>query len=215
LGEKKQRALRHDNEETLSRIINTSINKLVATRQPSKIATEDLSHAFKFKGSKKINRRLSRFLKGKMKERIEFKSETKGFGVERVNCAYGSQGCPICDKVDKKNRNGDKFKCSVCGHEGHSDTVAARAYKARLHDPEIKLRMKPKDVRAVLDSRHRGYLEACDEAVSAASPRATVHALTPDVVVRNTMRAGKKGGREPVSTLRPLGERKVKLGALT
>lgn len=216
LGEKKRLALKHDNEATLERIVNTSINQLVDSRKPSKIAMEDLSHAFKATGSKKANRRLSRFLKGKMKERLEFKSGAKGFGVEQVNCAYGSQGCPICGLVDKRNRNGDRFKCTHCGHGGHSDTVAARTCKARLHDPEIKLRMKPREVRAVLDSRHRGYLEARAAEASASAASATVHAPTPDAAARRTQCAGKKGGRAaPVGTLRPLGERKDKSEALS
>ena len=83
----------------------------------------------------------------------------EGFRHEQVNAAYGSQGCPCCDFVDDKNRNGDRFQCLHCGHEDASDRVAAMNYAKRLDDREIQRYTPYREVKSILLSRFRRRLE--------------------------------------------------------
>jgi IS605 OrfB family transposase len=129
----------------------------------SKIAchiTEDLSHTFVYDKSKKVNRKLSSWLRGKLQDRISFKALAEGFRHEQVNPAYGSQSCPSCEFVDYRNRTGDHFKCLYCGHEGRADRVAALNYARRYGDHEIGQYTPYRQVKTILLGRFHRRLEA-------------------------------------------------------
>jgi putative transposase len=139
--------------------INQAINELVRTKQVSLLITENLSHLFTYNKPKKVNRRLSFWLKGEIQNRIAFKALAEGFCHEQVNPAYGSQVCPLCDFVDSKNRIRDKFKCLHCGHEDASDRVAAMNYARRYGDANITLYTPYSEVKTILLDRFHRRLE--------------------------------------------------------
>lgn len=146
-------------KKTLEREINTAINELVKEKKPKVLITENLGSNFGFNKGKILNRRLSSWVRGVIQDRIAFKALVKGFHHEQVNPAYGSQGCPCCEFVDYKNRNGDHFKCLFCGHEDKADRIAALNYRRRYGDEEIGLYMPYDQVRTILLTRFHRRLE--------------------------------------------------------
>ena len=159
LGKQKQHATTTRFRTTLEREINTSINQLLQTKNPSLLITEDLRHTFKYDKSKQMNRRLSSWLRGKLQDRIAFKALAEGFRHEQVNPAYGSQSCPFCEFVDPRNRKNDHFQCLHCGHEDISDRIAAQNYARRFGDPEIGRYTPYRQVKTILLDRFHRRLE--------------------------------------------------------
>lgn len=160
LGTKKRDAIALRNKETIARIINEGLNKFMRNRRPSLVIVENLTHAFKFKGSRSMNRKLSGWVKGSLKERLEFKASAGRSSCKQVNAAYTSQTCPECGYVDRRNRTGDTFKCLNCGHEGHSDSIAAVNILSRNADHEITSYMSARSVQDVLFKRFRRRRES-------------------------------------------------------
>ena len=159
LGRKKQRARYIRDIGVIKTIVNRELN-LLFTRKTNPIKTivvEDLSARMKVHLGKKWNRRLSGWMRGYLQERIRYKAKKHGIEVSEVNPAHSSRECPRCHCTDKKNRQGDVFKCSHCGYHGHADLVAALNILGRLGDREIRKGLSPSRVKAVLDGRHVGW----------------------------------------------------------
>lgn len=57
-----------------------------------------------------------------LEQKIQYKSKH----LIKINSAYTSQTCHVCNSVDKANRKGRNFKCVACGHADHADLNAAR-----------------------------------------------------------------------------------------
>ncbi len=182
----------------LENIINRSINALLRERKPELLISEDLRHAFTFDKPKGMNRRLSSWVKGVLQDRLEFKVLAGGSRHEQVNPAYGSQVCPSCGFVDKKNRNGDRFKCLHCGYEGHADQVAAMNYFIRTDDRQITRYTPCREVKSILDERFHRRLEA--QQSGATVPGRTLDAVVPTTstggIVVKTSSSRKQGGRQ-------------------
>ena len=159
LGKKKQHSNSQSVKATLEKQINTSINQLIHTKKPSILVTENLRHAFIYDKPKKVNRRLSSWIRGKIQDRIAFKALAEGFRHEQVNPAYGSQSCPLCEFVDQGNRMGDRFQCLHCRHEDTADRIAALNYARRMNDPEIGLYTPYSQVKIILQDRFHRRLE--------------------------------------------------------
>ncbi len=182
----------------LENIINRSINVLLRERKPELLISEDLRHAFTFDKPKGVNRKLSNWIKGVLQDRLEFKVLAGGSRHEQVNPAYGSQTCPSCGFVDKKNRNGDRFKCLHCGHVGHADQVAAINYLHRADDPRITRYTPYREVKTVLMKEFNRRLEA--QQSGATVPGRTLDAVVPTAstggIVVKTRSSRKQGGRK-------------------
>jgi putative transposase len=159
LGRKKQHSTTQRFQATLEREINTAINQLVRTKSPSILVTEELRHTFSYDKSKKMNRKLSSWLRGRLQDRVAFKALAEGFRHEQVNPAYGSQSCPHCEFVDHGNRKGDRFQCLHCGHADLSDRVATLNYARRFGDPEIGRYTPYRQVKTILLNRFHRRLE--------------------------------------------------------
>ena len=159
LGKHKHHATAKRFKTTLEKEINTAVNQLIQTKNPSILITEDLRHTFKHDKSKQMNRRLSSWVRGKLQDRIAFKALAEGFRHEQVNPAYGSQSCPFCEFVDHRNRKKDRFQCLHCGHEDISDRVAAQNYARRFGDPEIGRYTPYRQVKTILLDRFHRRLE--------------------------------------------------------
>jgi len=159
LGKKKHHSTARCLRATLEKEINTAINQLIQTKNPSLLVTEDLTHTFRHHKSKKVNRKLSSWLRGKLQDRIAFKALAEGFRHQQVNAAYGSQSCPHCEFVDQRNRKEDRFQCLHCGHEDLSDRIAALNYARRFVDPEIGRYTPYRQVKTILLDRFHRRLE--------------------------------------------------------
>jgi putative transposase len=151
LGKKKYDRLKEKHDSTVKSDINYSLNQFFSIEKPSDLIQEDLSFvSWKKKFSKEIKRKLTRWIKGYVKERIEFKCSILGVNYHNVNAAYTSQLCHQCGHFGKRNE--DLFTCENCG-EMHADINASKNILARLHDPEIDLYTNYKTVKKILESR--------------------------------------------------------------
>ena len=76
--------------------------------------------------SRPFNRRLSHWLYRASEQRIRQYCEEHGIAVRFKNPWKTSQCCNACLKWDRRNRQGDRFRCVWCGHADHADFNAAR-----------------------------------------------------------------------------------------
>lgn len=60
-----------------------------------------------------------------VEEKLRDLHERFGVEIERVNPAYSSQTCSVCEYVDPNNRTGEHFRCRWCGRTLHADVNAA------------------------------------------------------------------------------------------
>lgn len=184
LGYKKWRQREKATKAAIACEVNQALNQLLRERQPGVLITENLRHAFTFNRPKSVNRRMSAWVKGFMQDRAEFKTVAEGFRHLAVNSAYGSQECNGCGYVDAKNRNGNAFKCTHCGHEDHADRNAARNYLRRMDDPEITLYTPYTKMKEILLDRFNRQLETEGKAKLAVGTSSgtgvTVQGKTPD-----------------------------------
>ncbi|TXH56967.1 MAG: hypothetical protein E6Q89_04830, partial [Bacteroidia bacterium] len=160
LGKIKYNKLISKQNATSECIINQAINQLISKNPNKIIVTEKLDKLISKNLGKNWNRRLSSWIKGTIRERIEFKALAKGFSHKQVNASYTSQTCPTCGFVDRKNRKQDKFGCLNCGHEGHSDQVAATNIANRYLDPQITIHTPYREVKQILLARFHRQLES-------------------------------------------------------
>ena len=145
---KKQKG-KHD--ATVKSYINFSLNQFFIMEKPSMIISEDLSFvSWKDKFPKHIKRKLSRWIKGYVKERIEFKCKVWGVEYQLVNAAYTSQICHKCGKFG--TRKLDNFECPSHG-KIHADINAGNNIKQRKNDHEIKRFTPYKEVKKILKER--------------------------------------------------------------
>jgi len=140
---------------TLRQQVDTVLNRVFREHaQVSSLIVEDL----RFRGTssaRSLNRRLARWLKGYLHERLMYKAELNGVELKVVSAAYTSQTCPGCWFASANNRNGDKFQCASCGYTGSADAVAATNILRRESDPVITQFTPHAVVRQILEERWR------------------------------------------------------------
>jgi hypothetical protein len=110
LGKKKLRERKQKAKIRIEQQINHAIRQVVKERKPSILVTERLDIRGKAK-SKGMSRLVNYWMRGSLKERLEFLALVEGFHHKQVNPAYTSQMCPTCLFVHKNNRAGDLIKC--------------------------------------------------------------------------------------------------------
>lgn len=57
---------------------------------------------------------------------LRYKLERRGRRLVEVNPAFTSVTCSICGDRSKSNRDGERFRCTVCGHKDHADVNASK-----------------------------------------------------------------------------------------
>lgn len=85
--------------------------------------------------SKKTRRMLSVWIRGIIKERLDFKAGARSVWIILVPSSYSSQRCPICGRVHRSNRNKDNLECGHCHHKARSDANGALSRKLRRSSP--------------------------------------------------------------------------------
>ena len=79
--------------------------------------------------SRTHNRRLSHWLYARVAKWLDMRCEEAGVRLIKVSPWKTSQFCRFCGKWDRRNRNGDRFKCVHCGHEEHADSNGSQNLK--------------------------------------------------------------------------------------
>lgn len=137
--------------EHLKSYINQSLNNLIQEEKPKEIVMENLDFvSWNDTYPKSVKRKLSRWIKGYIRERIEYKCDYNNILYTYINPAYTSKICSICGGFGK--RNGDVFSCETCKNL-HSDLNASKNILKRKYDKEINLYTKYSKVKEILEKR--------------------------------------------------------------
>lgn len=131
--------------------INKELDRFIREDKPSEIIVEDLTFANYYKDyPAHIKRKLSRWIKGYIEERIEYKCELYSIARTIINPAYTSQVCHKCGEFGE--RNNKIFKCLSCGIFD-ADYNASNNIKLRKYDKEISLYTPYRKVKEILMKR--------------------------------------------------------------
>jgi IS605 OrfB family transposase len=142
LGTRKLDARTARGEAEVRRRISESVRGVLAG-DPGEVVVEDLSHLRGRTKSRRLSRKVSRWMRQSLRERLEFKAQAGGSRLVIVNAAYTSQTCPACGWVDRENRHGDRFRCVRCGFTAAADQVGAVNILRRQSVPELRERLQP------------------------------------------------------------------------
>lgn len=123
-------------EKRFSADVNHRVSKELASRSDVKsYVIEDLKgirkNGAKGKRRKSFNRRLNSWPFAQFEFFLRYKCLSNGIEVVKVDPKYTSQTCNVCGHVDKKNRNGNVFRCLNCGRIVHADVNAAMNVRDR------------------------------------------------------------------------------------
>ena len=114
-------------EKRFMQSVNHQVTKqLAANKSVAVYAIEDLKGIRKQRYGKKLNKWLSNWSYFQFETFLEYKCELNGIHVVKVDPRYTSQKCSVCGSVNKQSRNGNHYKCCVCGHSEHADINAAK-----------------------------------------------------------------------------------------
>lgn len=156
LGKKKYNNVKNREFEEIRKHVNSSIKTMIIEEKPKEIVEENLNFSISKKEqkaprSKKSNNKLNMFVKGYVRKRLEYITNINDIILTKVNAAYTSQIHLPCGHFGE--RDGDAFYCPICDKGGYSGYVAAENVLARKDDPDITLKMSPKQVKSVIEKR--------------------------------------------------------------
>nr|WP_276575968.1 transposase [Oceanirhabdus seepicola] len=141
--------LKHN--ETVKSYINHSLNKLIDKEKPKEIVMEHLDFVnWSGKYPESVKRKLSRWIKGYIRERLEYKCNYNNIKYTYINPAYTSKVCNKCSSFGI--RKGDIFTCPKCG-EIHADINASVNILDRKDDKEISLYTNYRIAKKILEGR--------------------------------------------------------------
>lgn len=147
-GKKKYNNKKQLFDSKVKSYINKELSRFIHTDNPSEIIFEDLSFVnWTDRYPKHVKRKLSRWIKGYIQERINYKASLEGIMITEVNPAYTSQFCHKCGALGK--RSNEVFECSNCG-KIHADFNASCNIKARKNIKEITVYTPYKKVKEIL-----------------------------------------------------------------
>jgi len=75
---------------------------------------------------KKLNKMIGNWSFGQLQSFIKYKAERQGKSIIYIKPNYTSQQCSKCGCIEKKNRNGNVFKCVECGFQVDADLNASK-----------------------------------------------------------------------------------------
>lgn len=151
LGKEKYNRNKSKHDATVKAYINYGLNELIRKEKPTEIVMEELDFInWNNRYPKTIKRKLSRWIKGYIRERLEYKSSYNEIRYTYINPAYTSKACSRCGGFGE--RNGDNFTCPKCG-KMHADINASINILNRKYDKEIKLYTGYKEVKKILERR--------------------------------------------------------------
>lgn len=156
LGKKKYNKKQNSLKEEVRKLTNSAINKFITEEKPTLVFVEDLTFqsSNKKKYNKKVKLYLSTWTKGFIRERMDYKFNSNLINKKEVNPAYTSQICCSCDHFGE--RKNDMFYCKNehCSNKGvPSGYNSAKMILNRGKDNEITLKMKPNEVKSIIEKR--------------------------------------------------------------
>ena len=155
-GKVKYNRLKQKHDARVKSYINAEINRLLREELPHTLVVENLNFvSWDEKMGKNVRRKLSRWIKGYIDERLAFKCSLNNIKYEYVNPAYTSQECHECGCLGTRPTQ-TKFICSNCG-EKNADENASKVIKKRLKDKEIGLYTPYKQVKNILEERTKTH----------------------------------------------------------
>lgn len=118
------------------RDVNHRISKAIvssAQRSGRAVALEDLKGIrHRVKAPRRQRARLANWQFHQLRAFIEYKARLAGVPVLLIDPAHTSQTCPVCGRIDRKNRpDRDTFRCVGCGHAGPADAIAATNIRSK------------------------------------------------------------------------------------
>lgn len=105
--------------------LNRHANKIVESYPDTDFVVEDLLFKGKRKSNRQFRRRHNNWAYNHLAKKLSEIGHLEGFQVIKVDPAYSSQTCPMCEFIDGANRRGEKFLCGQCGYKGNADIVGA------------------------------------------------------------------------------------------
>ena len=151
LGKVKYNHNKQKYDQAVKSYINYSLNKLIKEEKPTEIVMEQLDFVnWNDRYPKSIKRKLSRWIKGYIRERLEYKCDFYNIKYTYINPAYTSKVCSVCGSFGI--RDGDIFICPKCG-EFHADINASKNILNRKYDKDITLYTNYKQVKEILENR--------------------------------------------------------------
>jgi len=129
--------------------VQTELNRIIKQIDLSDIKVlvlEKLRNVKKFKRgkfSRKSNRLLSFWHYARVISKLQLLCHESGIRVDFKSPWKTSQRCPVCGKIDRRNRRDTEFKCLNCGYENHADIVGALNLKSLGLAGVYSLRLLP------------------------------------------------------------------------
>ena len=131
----------------LKRTINISINNLLKDNELKILVMEFLNFKgkrkinskYKYIDHNKLNRKLSLWMIGYIKNQIERKTKDNGVILAKVNARGTSTTCSHCGYNHKNNRIFKHFKCLKCGFECDADSNGSYNVENRLFTDQPRL----------------------------------------------------------------------------
>ncbi len=105
LGKVKYNRKKNRLKENLTKHINIAVKDLIKAEEAKEIATENLNFTYsskKKKIGKKVKHKLSNWVKGIMRERLEYIGSLNEVKITKVNAAFTSQICPKCGDLGSR-----------------------------------------------------------------------------------------------------------------
>ncbi|MEK7483991.1 MAG: transposase, partial [Planctomycetota bacterium] len=117
--------------------INRVLNRIVLKEAPKEIVVEKLDFSSP-ELSKTMNRLLSHFGKGIIREKLQSIQEVYKIKITSVCAAYTSLTCSKCGYIDKKNRRTQSlFYCQYCHRKLQADVNGARNVLLRSSQEDL------------------------------------------------------------------------------
>ncbi|MDF2672307.1 MAG: transposase [Clostridiales bacterium] len=131
--------------------INREINRFITEDKPTEVVLEDLGFvSWNNKFPSNIKRKLSRWIKGYIKERLSYKCNLNNIEQCIVNAAYTSRVCHKCGSFGV--RDNEVFTCTHCGRMD-ADYNASKNIEMRKYDRSICLYTPYRKVKEILEKR--------------------------------------------------------------
>ncbi|MGC9337833.1 MAG: RNA-guided endonuclease InsQ/TnpB family protein [Candidatus Cloacimonadia bacterium] len=114
------------NNDVAHKVSRKIANKAVSDKANA-IVFEDLKKCKPEKGKKrkKINFRLSMWMRRRIQAYTTYKAGLDGVPVVTVDPQHTSQRCPRCNHIERKNRKGILFSCKNCGYSNNADRIGS------------------------------------------------------------------------------------------
>ncbi|WP_242844950.1 RNA-guided endonuclease TnpB family protein [Clostridium cylindrosporum] len=151
LGKVKYNYNKSKYDSRIKSYINYSLNQLIKEEKPTEIVMEQLDFVnWNNRYPKVVKRKLSRWIKGYIRQRLEYKCNLYSIAYTYINPAYTSKICNVCGSFGE--RIGDVFTCPKC-KEIHADINASKNILNRKYDKDIDLYTNFKKVKEILENR--------------------------------------------------------------